>query len=118
MKTLISLLTLSLSVLCIPAHAGDAASAPTNQLGSCAKGAAGKQGAELKAYMQTCVVAKATTVEARAKDAQARRTACLAQAQGKTGREHVQFMAGCMKGDATAAAPAESASAVAAAASN
>jgi hypothetical protein len=111
MTSVISAATLALSLSCVTAHATDEAAAPSRQLGSCAKAAEGKQGAELKAFMQTCAAAKAPTVEAKARDVKARRTACMEQAQGKSGPEHIQFMANCMKaGTGTAAAPASAAS--------
>ena len=103
MKSLITAATIALCLSFVTAHAADEAVAPSNQLGSCAKGAAGKQGAELKAFMPTCAAAKAPTVEAKAKDVKARRTACMAQAQGKNGPEHIQFMATCMKAGAVPA---------------
>ena len=101
-------------VLCmsfVNAQAADESVPSSSQLGSCAKGAEGKQGAELKAFMQTCAAAKAPAVEAKAKGVKARRTACMEQAQGKSGPEHIQFMANCMKaGTGAAAAPASAAS--------
>ncbi len=119
MKNSISLMVFCICMSAFAARAADDAAAQPDQLGSCAKGAAGKQGAELKTYMQGCVAAKATTAEAKAKELKSRRAACLQQAQAKSGREHIEFMAACMKGDAASApATAGSAAAAAPAASN
>ena len=62
MKQLISVLAVALSAFAVSAHAADAASAPTKQqskMTTCNAEAGDKKGDERKAFMKTCLSAKA-----------------------------------------------------------
>lgn len=96
-KPLLTALTLS---LCFTgtAHADDAKKTPTTQqqrMKDCNAQADGKKGDERKAFMSSCLSAKAAAAKS---TPQQRMKDCNAKAEGKKGDERKAFMSTCLKG--------------------
>ena len=96
MKTMFTVLALSVACLSTSAFAADAASAPMSKqqskMGSCNKDAGEKKGDERKAFMKTCLSAKATPTQ------QDKMKSCNADAKtkGSKGDERKAFMKECL----------------------
>ncbi len=110
LKTSMFALVLALSVGSLTAVAKDAGKTLTPQqqrMTTCNKEAAGKTGAERKAFMSSCL--KGETAAAPAKETQQEKmTTCNAEASNKhlKGADRKTFMSTCLRGDHAAAAPA------------
>ena len=99
MNKLLTLVALGLA-LSFGAHAEDKAKTPQQQkMAACNKDATGKKGDERKAFMKTCLSAKAETpVAANAKETQqTKMKTCNVDAAGKKGAERKKFMSECLK---------------------
>lgn len=85
------------------AHAQDKPqTAQQGKMATCNKDATGKKGDERKAFMKTCLSAKAEAPAAAASDGkteqQSKMTTCNKDATGKKGDERKKFMSECLKG--------------------
>ena len=102
MNKMLSLVALGLA-LSFGAHAEDKVKTPQQgKMATCNKDATGKKGDERKAFMKTCLSAKAeTTTAAPAATAkeiqQTKMKTCNADATGKKGEERKKFMSECLK---------------------
>jgi len=103
MNKLLTLVALGLA-LSFGAHAEDKAKTPQQQkMAACNKDATGKKGDERKAFMKTCLSAKAETpaaapVAASAKETQqTKMKTCNVDAADKKGAERKKFMSECLK---------------------
>ena len=95
MKKLITVAALSAFAFIAPAYAADAAKAPTaqqNKMTECNKEAGDKKGDERKAFMKTCLSAKADGRAAQ----QEKMKACNASAADKKGDARKAFMKECL----------------------
>ena len=103
MNKLLTLIALGLA-LSFGAHAEDKAKTPQQtKMATCNKDATGKKGDERKAFMKTCLSAKAETPAAAPVAANAKQTqqtkmkACNTEATDKKGAERKKFMSECLK---------------------
>ena len=99
MNKLLTLVALGLA-LSFGAHAEDKAKTPQQtKMATCNKDATGKKGDERKAFMKTCLSAKAETpVAANAKETQqTKMKTCNVDAADKKGAERKKFMSECLK---------------------
>lgn len=93
MKKILSLLAFGLALSFGAAHAADDAKSPQqNKMATCNKDAADKKGDERKAFMKTCLSAKAEAKPAN------RMAACNADTKAKTlkGDDRKAFMKECL----------------------
>ena len=92
MKKLITVAALSAFAFIAPAHAADAAKAPSaqqNKMTECNKEAGDKKGDDRKAFMKTCLSAKKASQQEKMKT-------CNKDATGKKGDERKAFMKQCL----------------------
>jgi hypothetical protein len=90
MKTLMTVLALSVACLSPAAFAADAPmSKQQSKMADCNKDAADKKGDERKAFMKTCLSAKKVTQQEKMKT-------CNTDATGKKGDERKAFMKECL----------------------
>lgn len=92
MKKLITVAALSAVAFIAPAHAADAAKAPTaqqNRMVTCNQEAGDKKGAERKTFMKSCLSAKKQSQQDKMK-------VCNKDATGKKGDERKAFMKECL----------------------
>ena len=89
MKTLMTVLALSVAALSSNAFAADAPTKQQSKMGQCNADAGDKKGDERKAFMKTCLSAKKATQQDKMKT-------CNADAAGKKGDERKAFMKDCL----------------------
>ena len=104
MKRLLPLIAvLGMSLSLGMAYAEDKPKTPQQtKMGTCNQDATGKKGDERKAFMKTCLSAKAEVPVAAAADGktaqQSKMVACNKDATGKKGDDRKAFMSTCLKG--------------------
>ena len=98
MKQLLSLVALGLALSFGAAHAQDKAKTPQQQkMAMCNKDAVDKKGDERKAFMKTCLSAKAAAAPTAKETQQTKMKSCNADAGDKKGAERKKFMSECLK---------------------
>ena len=94
MNKLLTLVALGLA-LSFGAHAEDKVKTPQQtKMATCNKDATGKKGDERKAFMKTCLSAKAETPAA---TQQTKMKSCNTDAADKKGADRKKFMSECLK---------------------